>query len=315
MANVARRMAAMRIGHFLGLLIPLALCLLWPDRAAAADLTVRADEGFTVPMVVNGHQIRLRVDPEAPAYVMLNPGAARRIGLRPTLLGGIYAIVGPVRINGNTKSAMLSHDGRQVRQRFAWLDRDVIDGADGLISPAALPYDRVLIELGPAQEGESVTTFPMTYTTEYGLMFPVATGDGPVNVQFSTLKPRSMATAAAGARIAADRGGSWAGEAFAHPIEYGVSRPVRPLQLQQALAAHDFSIRQFLVRTSDNLGNHDLPADASADPREIVVTGVRARQDATYMLTIGLDGLTGCSRMVYEGPQHRMTLHCRSAAA
>ncbi len=289
----------------------LVACLLLSNvPAQAAELTVRAADRFIVPVVVNGHQIRLRVDPEAPAYVAVNPAVARRIGLRPTLLGGIYALVGPVRLNGNTKSAILSHDGRQVRQRFAWLNRNVIDDADGLISPAALPYERVTFELGTEQRREVVSTFPMTYSTEYGLLFPLRLGKQTIQFQFSTVKPRSMATAAAGARIAENNGGAWSGDPFEQLIEYGVRRPVRPLGLQTPLALEGLGLPGLLVRTSDNLGNHNLPSDASADPREIVVTGVRTRGAAVYMVTIGLDRLSACSRMIYEGPQHRLVLHC-----
>lgn len=282
-----------------------------PAAANAEDLTVRAAEGFVVPVVVNGHQIRLRVDPEAPAFVVVNPAAARRIGLRPSFLGGAYALVGPVRLDGDTRVATLSHEGRRVRQRFAWLRRDAVEGADGLISPAALPYERVIFELGPEQPGEASSAYPMTYTREYGLLFAHRIGDQAIQFQFSTVKRRSMATAAAGAHIAQVHGGSWSGEPFEQLIEYGVRRPVRALALQQPLALDGFPLREFLVRTSDNLGNHDLPPEPSEDPREIVVTGVRNRQDAVYMLTIGLDRLSACSRLIYTGPEHRLELRCR----
>jgi hypothetical protein len=186
----------------------------------------------------------------------------------------------------------------------------VIDDADGLISPAALPYERVTFELGAEQRGEVVSTFAMTYSTEYGLLFPLRVGKQAIQFQFSTVKPRSMATAAAGARIAEDYGGAWSGGPFEQLIEYGVRRPVRPLGLQTPLALEGLALPGFLVRTSDNLGNHNLPSDTSANPREIVVTGVRSRGAAVYMVTIGLDRLSACSRMIYEGPQHRLVLHC-----
>jgi hypothetical protein len=197
--------------------------------AAAAELVVRASDGFIVPVMVKGHLVRLRVDTETPDYVIVNRRAARRIGLRPTLLGGVYALVGPVSLDGNSKAATLTHEGRSVRKRFAWLDTDFIDDADGLISPAALPYDRVVFEIQPEAPGETTSSFAMIYTSEYGLLFPMRVGGQAIEFQFSTLKPHSMATAAAGAHIAEAQGGVWAGEALRQLIEYGVHRPVRPL--------------------------------------------------------------------------------------
>lgn len=286
--------------------------LLPATPAAAADLVVRASDNFIVPVMVKGHLVRLRVDPETPDYVIVNRSAARRIGLRPTLLGGLYALVGPVSLDGNSKAATLTHQGRSVRKRFAWLDTDFIEGADGLISPAALPYERVIFELQPEAPGEVTSSFAMTYSTEYGLLFPMQVGGQAIEFQFSTLKPGSMATAAAGAHIAEAQGGAWAGEAISQLIEYGVHRPVRPLDLQRPLAIGWLPLGDFLVRTSDNLGNRNLPSEPSADPREIIVTGTRNRQNALYMLTLGLDALRGCSRIVYERPPHRLTLRCRA---
>lgn len=290
-----------------------ALSLLAASPAVAADLVVRASDSFIVPVIVNGHVVRLRVDPEAPDYVVVNPAVARRTRLRPTLLGGVYALVGPVSIDGNSKEAALSHQGRSIRKRFAWLDRDVVEDADGLISPAALPYERVVFELRPERAAEVTSSFAMTYSDEYGLLFPMRIGAQSVQFQFSTLKPRSMATAAAGAHIAEAQSGAWAGEAISQLIEYGVHRPLRPLALQRPLALDRLPLRDFLVRTSDNLGNRSLPSEPSADPREIVVTGARTRQKAVYMLTLGLDALRSCSRMVYERLQHRLTLRCAAA--
>jgi hypothetical protein len=287
--------------------------LLSAAPAEAADLVVRAADRFIVPVIVNGHLVRLRVDPEAPDYVVVNPAVARRIKLRPTLLGGVYALVGPVSLDGNSKEAALSHEGRSIRKRFAWLDQDVVQDADGLISPAALPYERVIFDLQPERPAEVTSSFAMTYSTEYGLLFPMRIGAQSVQFQFSTQKPRSMATAAAGAHIAEAYSGAWAGEAVSQLIEYGVHRPVRPLALQRPLVLERLPLRNFLVRTSDNLGNRSLPSEPSTDPREIVVTGARTRQKAVYMLTLGLDVLQSCSRMVYERLQHRMTLRCAAA--
>lgn len=287
-----------------------ALAMLAGSSAAASELVVRASERFTMAVRVNGHPLRLRVDPEAPGFVVLNPDVARRIGLRPSLLS-VEAIIGPVKLDGETKVALIEHEAMRFRRRVAWVPGQAADDADGLVNPANLPFDRVVFELGTPAAGESERTLAMDYTREYGLRFPMKVGERIVHFQVSTSKQRSMATAAAGAQIAAIFGGGWSGDQFEQLIEYGVRRPVRPMTLQRPAAVGGVSVADFLVRTGDHRGNNSLPSD-STDPAEIVVTGP-STQSAVFMMTLGLDKLRACSRMSYERPTRRMTLRCRGA--
>jgi hypothetical protein len=288
-----------------------ALTLFVASPALAADLVVRAAEGFTMKVRVNGHPLRLRVDPEAPGFVVLNPGVARRIGLRPSLLE-VEAIIGPVSLDGETKVALIEHEGMRFRRRVAWVEGDAAGDADGLVNPANLPFDRVIFELGPPAAGETEQALTMDYTREYGLRYAIPIGDRAVHFQFSTHKARSMATAAAGAQLAKVFAGAWTGDAFEALIEYGVRRPVRAMRLQQKVIVDGIPVSDFLVRTGDHRGANSLPSD-SADPAEIVVTGPSG-QKAIFMITLGLDGLSACSRLLYERAARRMTLRCRGGA-
>lgn len=289
-----------------------ALALFAAAPACAAELTVRASERFTMAVTVNGHPLRLRVDPEAPGFVVLNPDVARRIGLRPSLLD-VEAIIGPVRLDGSTKVALIEHEGMRFRRRIAWVAGNAADDADGLVNPANLPFDRVTFELGAPSAGETEQALTMDYTREYGLRFAVPVGERKVHFLFSTSKARSMATAAAGAQLALAFGGVWSGAISEELIEYGVRRPVRPMTLQRPTAVGGVTVGKFLVRTGDHRGNNDLPSD-SADPAEIVVTA-RSAQPAVYMITLGLERLAACSRMTYERASRRLTLRCRGGAA
>lgn len=114
--------------------------------AEAADVTVHASDRFIIP--VHGHQFRVRVDPEAPAYVAVNSAVARRIGLRPPLLGGRLCAGWASQHPWDYRIRHPVHDGPRARQRVASLDRDAFDDADGFISPAAPSYKRVNAWIG-----------------------------------------------------------------------------------------------------------------------------------------------------------------------
>ena len=191
---------------------------------------------------------------------------------------------------------------------MVWIDRPAVEGADGLIGPADLHYDQIVFELGPPRNGERTYELPLEFVRAGGLYFGLPLGEDLLRVQFSLIKPDSLATAAAGARLAELHGGQWSGDPHDQLIEFGVIRPVRPLQLARPVSLNGFSFDRFDVRTSDNRGNFALPADPDADPDEVVVTG--SRQRARFELTLGLDRLHRCSRLVWDNRSRRMTLHC-----
>jgi len=275
--------------------------------AAAAELTVDAASNFLIDATINGHRVRLRVDPETSGYIILNGDAVARVGLRRSLLRSRTQI-GPVRLDGWSKVAELSIGGVAGDRRMVWIDRDAVDGADGLIGPADLHYDRVTFVLGAARPDETVTSLPLAFVRSAGLSYPLRLGEDLVQVQFSLIKPDSLATAAAGARIAALFGGAWTGPPRDQLIEFGVVRPVRPLALATPVALDSFRFDRLLVRTIDNRGNLDLPPEPDADPEEIVVSG--SRQRALFALTLGLDRLGRCSRLVWDNIARRLDLHC-----
>jgi hypothetical protein len=197
--------------RLLRLLAPFLLFL--PTPAAAADLVLEAGAHF-VEAQVNGQPVRLRVDPEASGYIILNPAAVQRAALRPSLTRAV-TYIGPVRLTGRTKSTTVTIGARTDERRIIWMDRDAAADADGIISPADLPYDRVTLNLRPPAAGEQAFTLPMTYQRSAGLVHSLRIGEQEIGFKISTANSHTLATAAAGALIAAQQGGAWAGEASA----------------------------------------------------------------------------------------------------
>ncbi len=280
--------------------------------AMAAELRVTVDGNFLIGATINGHAVRLRVDPETSGYIILNAEAVARIGLRRSMIGS-RAQIGPVRLDGSSKVAELSIGGVTGDRRMVWIDREMVAGADGLIGPADMHYDRVVFDLGPARAGEASFELPLEFARAGGLFFPLQLGEDLLRVHFSLIKPDSLATAAAGARLSELNGGQWAGGPRDQLIHYGVSRPVRPLRLSRPVSLNGLLFSEFHVRTSDNRGDLTLPPDPDADPDEVVVTG--SRQRARFDLTLGLDRLRQCSRLVWDNLSRRMILHCTNQVA
>jgi hypothetical protein len=299
--------------------------LLVPSAASAADLLLDRASGFTIPVEIGGATLRLRVDPAAAGLVILNPDAVARAKLTPEMMSGrpgipgqfvrpSYARIGPVGLTGRTRGTTARTDGQAFPIRAIWFDRPAIDGADGLISPASLPYESVTFRLAAPRAGESPVVLALDFVTELGLYFPYPLEGRALPVQFSLWKPSSIGTAAAGALLAQGRSGAWAGEPDRRPISFGVLRPVRPMRLQRPLDLGFARVAGFLVRTGDYRGGLALPAD-SADPDEIVVTAARAVQAARLNLVLGADQFAACSSLHYDRAGRRLTLNCLGTTA
>jgi hypothetical protein len=138
---------------------------------------------------------------------------------------------------------------------------------------------------------------------------PLRLGERDFRFQFSLMKPFSLATAGAGAELAALYGGSWAGEPLDQMIEFDVVRPVRPMAFARPVILGGLELRALRVRTGDNRGNLSLPSEPDADPDEVVVTGA-SRQRAAFVVHVGVDRLSLCSSLVWDNRTRRMSLHC-----
>jgi hypothetical protein len=279
--------------------------------ASQSVLTLEPGSGHVISVRVNGRALNLRVDPGADQAIVLNPDAARRAGLRPSIVP-LTAIVGSVNVRGRWTRSRLEVAGASSRARFIWFPDYSIAGADGLISPVLLPYARTELILRGPLAGERTAAVPVR-NGPYGLHHALILGSIEVSFRFRLEEERSTATAAAGALVAAHHDGRWTGEAFAHPVRLGVERPVRPLQLARQLDFVGFRVATVLVRTGDSRGDHQLPsADSSEDIGEstVVVTGRARRQPPLYSVLIGRDQLTRCSRIAYAKAEQQLSLTC-----
>lgn len=280
--------------------------------AFASDLLLRAGGGHVVEAHINGRPLRLRVDPESPGYVILNPAAAERVGVQPSQ-GHSRTIIGPVRVRGEQAIVPVRFGSIVTRKQVVWTDREAVSVADGTISPADLPYDRVIMQLGAPQPGEHTVRLPMHFDRSLSLYHSLVFDGRPVHFRISTIRAESLATAAAGALLSQEYGSTWLGELRPMMIKYQIVRPVRPLALDAPVAFAGRPFIRFLVRTTDHRGQAILPSDQSDDLDEILVTAEIGREPPRYVVSLGRNWLSGCSSLTWDNVAREMSLSCAAS--
>ena len=184
--------------------------------------------------------------------------------------------------------------------------------ADGGIGPGALPADRVRFVIGPAMTGERSLSFPLADFGRAGMGVYLTVGGEGILTRFSLNRDFSIATAAAGATIAASNGGRFDRDPSRMVIHLGVERPVRHMALATSLGVGPLSLTGLLVRTGDFGSAESIPEGEvlESDPDEIVVVGAKNRK-GEQRLEIGRDYLDRCSSIVFDKRAKLVTLSCR----
>jgi hypothetical protein len=279
-----------------------------------------SQSNFVVETLVRGQSVRLKVDPGAPWYVLLNGSAAKRLGLVGTR-SATFA-VGPMRVKGKTRSEKVTFGTVIATRPVIWFKGESVSGADGVVNPANVPHDRVTMRFAAPSSAEKIIELPMRFDKERGLYHELSFGGQIILTRFTVQDELTTATGAAASVIAKRRNGLWEGGNFTYPVRYGIARPVRKMVLGQPLSVNGFPLSQLTVRVSDDRGSYYLPeehvptAEVEVDDDDVVVTGKKQRIFGAphFWLMIGRDNLNRCSSISYENDAKRLILRCAFAA-
>jgi hypothetical protein len=286
----------------------------WPKAVVPQGALTLAPEGDHIIMAqINGHEVRLRVDPGYEG-IILNRDVAERIGLQRSIWEN-DVLVGPVRMEGETGVAPVTIGAASDTRRIIWFDKNVTTGADGIVNMAHLPYENVTLQLRPERPGEADIVLQTTPDGFWSITHHQQMGDRRIEVRFGLDIPRTVVTASTGAKLAELHGGSWAGEAFPHVIGFFVERPVRPMAFARPVTLGGLSFSRALVRGSDFRGRNALPTDPITDASEIVVRGDAGKTRAVYNALLGQDLLSRCSSISYATGSRVLTLRCLARVA
>ncbi|MBX9886003.1 MAG: hypothetical protein K2X68_13630, partial [Novosphingobium sp.] len=214
-----------------------------------AEYVVRGDGVMAAR--VGGVAARLRITPWAPAAPTLNPDFATRVGLKGGLFG--FAVkVGPVKVTGKTGVTSLDIGGLAFKRRAVWFERRYESGADGAVGPGGLPANVIRFELRAVVPGERTATLPLVQNLFQPTYARIDVAGRPLTILFDPQHARTLATAGAGAAIAAALGGTLMGGTGRAEVAFGIDRPIRTLRLARPLSIGPLSIDSLSVRISDN---------------------------------------------------------------
>ena len=297
-----------------GCALSLTACATIPTSTGAADETVLQSESrFMVQAEARGRPLRLKVDPGAPFFVLLNDKVAKELRLVGTKAATLA--VGPMRLKGSTRSEKLTISGVTTSRPVMWVKGQAVSDADGVINPANLPGGRVKLELRPAQPNEQVISLPMRFDRERGLYYEFDYGGQLILTRFTLADALTTTTGAAASVIAKRRSGVWEGGPFVHPVRFGIARPMRRMVLGETLSVSGFPLDKFAVRMLDDRGSYLLPdkeLPTEVDEDGIVVTRKNRRNYGAphFWLMIGSDDLSRCSSISYDNRAKRLILNC-----
>jgi len=286
-------------------LTAVVFCMCTAARNPAPKYDVPPDR--MVAATIDGQTARLLVMANGIDYPVLNPATAAKLGLK----GGFIVAhinVGPVMLKGDTVVVRLGVDGPPAKRRALWFDRPIAAAADGALGPGALPQPVISFQLRPAKAGEKNFVLPLIRRDDQ-MGTALAVGGESLFVQFDLGRGQTLATAAAGQKLAQAYQGQLEGPASRIAIRFGVERPVRALALASPVAIGPITIRHVVVRIADS-GSTAGIADADAvDESEIVVTA-KGKGKPLFRMAIGTDALAGCSSISFDKPGKRIILSC-----
>ena len=289
-------------------------CTTTPTSSTPANETIlQPSSDYIVDAQVRGRPLRLKVDPGAPFFVLLNDKVAKELRLVGTKAATLA--VGPLRLKGSTRSEKFTIGGVTTSRPVMWVKGQSVGNADGIINPANLPGDRITLSLRAPGPGEQQIRLPMRFDRQRGLYHEFNYGGQLILTRFTLADELTTATGAAASVIAKRKNGLWDGGPFVHPVRFGVSRPVRRMVLGQALSVNGFPVRDFAVRIQDDRGQYQLPEKALPtvdDEDGIIVTRKNKRSYGAphFWLMIGRRALSNCSSISYDNSARQMLLSC-----
>jgi len=291
-----------------------------PSGPPSSEQVLGPSTNYVIDAQARGRPLRLKVDPGAPYYVLLNDRVAKDLRLVSTKAATLA--VGPLRIKGKTRNEKLTIGGVTSPKPVMWFAGQSVADADGIINPANLPTEMVTLQLQETKPGEQIVELPMRFDRERGLYHEFDYGGQLILTRVTLQDKLTTTTGAAASVIAKRRAGLWDGGPFTHAVRFGVPRPVRRMVLGETLSVRGFPLNAFAVRVNDDRGSYLLPdrdaevPQAEEDEDEIVISKKNKRTYGAphFWLMIGSEDLSRCSRISYNKNARRLILSCSTAA-
>lgn len=296
--------------------LALLLCLAAP--AAAQDVLVLDMAHPVIATTLAGQPLILRVEPSAKPFVTLTPAATARLGLaaagrvrdgKPVPRGVLTIHAGRADRLVPWSEELLEAGGPARPVRVVQPDTPVTSDADGIVSPLLLAAAGVRWVARPATDADRTVTLPARAAPMNGISATIAIGGESLAVELAPARPRSIATAAAGAILSDAQGGSLDGPTVPAPVLYGIERPVRDLVLARPAIIAGLALSRLQVRLFDWAGARQLPPDSDPDA-PLLVSKRLGDQRGWAMLQLGADVLAPCAEISWRRSPPELALTC-----
>jgi hypothetical protein len=253
---------------------------------------------------------RLTVHPDTAVRLEANRAPIEWYGKGRLRIGSTRVLEGTDRVM-NLVIAGVPH-----RARVLWFQDTSGGPDDGSVGPYAIPFDHISVRLG----GTSTDTYAFRlvggFNRSAGARFTHQGGEMLVQFAVEETGRYPVASAAAGAAIAAAYGGVATGEVWQEHIAFGVYRPVQLVRLGRPLVIGPFSFDAIAVRVRDRVDGSGSGDQLPLPPREwdpsemVVIMPTQKGPPPVFSFRIPRPFLTRCSMIEFLKREKEVRLSC-----
>lgn len=293
----------MRLGFAAVLTAMLCAWLAPAEAAAQVEIRLSANPVPVIDVRVDQRPARLEVVPELAGGIVLNPGAAERLGVRlvPFPRGTLRLTDGDAAVR--TRLGMQRvYFGDLRGPRVMVAPHQITDAADGVIGIAALPHSIVTFVMREESADAVDITLPLT---SQDAIFPrVEIGGIESWISIDFRRGPTLFNRLVGRQLDAAGRFTPAGAPVETPVLLGLSAMMQPVHANFAVAG--LPVSSAVVRT-------DAGLIGAAHPDDLVVeAGALTRRYPRIIL--GRDALARCSAVRIDRPAQMFTLRCARPA-
>lgn len=250
---------------------------------------------------INNRPVRLEVDLRFPRALALSTQSAERLRVRRIPFAG--ARIG-IEGSDDTLAARVARprvvfEGEEDARAFsAIVGVPVTRRADGLIGPGVLPYNVIIVRLGPDQTGARDIVFAMEDADVWRVSTQV--GGETLEVLFDVTAGPTIFNRTASRLFDRPGGLVPTGDVARLPLILGLETMMQPVETELTVAGLDLGATY--ARTNAAL--------IGATEPDAIVSETQARNPPPPNVTLGRDALRPCSSITVDRRARRLTLRC-----
>jgi len=269
---------------------------------AQDSITLQA-AGPIIDAEINRRPVRLEVDLRFFRALALSTEAAERLRVRRIPFAGArIGIEGSDdTLSGRIARPRVVFEGEEDERAFAAIfGVPVTRRADGVVGPGVLPYNTIIVRLGPDQPGARDIVFPMEDVDVWRVNAEV--GGETLQVMFDVSAAPTIFNRTASRLFDRPGGLVPVGDVVRLPLILGLETMMQPVDTELTVAGLDLGATY--ARTNAAL--------LGATEPDAIVSETQARNPPPPIITLGRDALSTCSSITVDRRARTLTLRCAS---